>query len=112
AHTARDAPALQVVRGELDAHSVTRHDPDVVLAHASRDVSEDLVPVVQTNLEHHVRQRFEDDAFSFDRVILDLAVRFSRGRVAAPGTAPLRLRLLVRHAARLATGTSLVVAAA
>src|SRR5699024_4471433 len=51
-----DAAAAEVVRAELDHHPVLGEDPDVVLAHLARDVSEDDVPVAQLYSEHRVRE--------------------------------------------------------
>src|SRR6266576_5267462 len=52
-----DAPAVQVVRGELDLHSVPREDANVVATHLARNVAEDLVVVVQLYAEHRGGQR-------------------------------------------------------
>jgi hypothetical protein len=40
-------------------------------------VSKHLVPVLQLNTEHGVRQRFDDRAFDQDRVVLGLGQRAS-----------------------------------
>src|SRR4051794_4155937 len=49
-----DASAGEVVRAELDDHTVLGKDADVVLAHLPRDVGEHLVAVLQLHAEHRV----------------------------------------------------------
>src|SRR6476661_8026211 len=68
---AEDDPATgQVVRAELHHHAVLREDPDVVLAHLARDVSENLVTVGQLNPEHRVRESLDDRALDLDDTVL------------------------------------------
>ena len=55
-----DAPAGQVVRRKLDEDLVPRQDADEVLPHLPGDVREHLMLVFQLDLEHRVRQRFDD----------------------------------------------------
>src|SRR5581483_9143127 len=52
-----DATTAQVVRSELDLHTIAGKDADVVHAHLPRDVREHLVPVLELDTEHGVRQR-------------------------------------------------------
>ena len=68
----RDATPSEVVGGEFHLHLVAGKDADVVHAHLSGDVGQDFVPVVERDLEHCVRKRFEDLAFQHDRVFLGL----------------------------------------
>src|SRR5688500_10979017 len=83
-----DAPTAEVVRRKLDHDPVLREDPDVVLAHLSADVSEDLVPVAQLHAEHRVRKGLHngalhlDDAFFFRHAVLQVGISSSGG----PGT--------------------------
>src|SRR5207249_3005297 len=73
----RDAAAAEVVRRELDLHPVARRDADVVHPHLPGYVSKNLVPVLQLDTEHGVRQRLHDRPFDQDRVILRLGQRAS-----------------------------------
>src|SRR5947207_84862 len=54
-----DATPAQVVRSELDLHTVARQDPDVVHPHLPGDVREHLVPVLELDTEHGVRERLD-----------------------------------------------------
>src|SRR5690349_8341720 len=66
-----DDPATgQVVRAELDHYAVLGEDPDVVLTHLARDVSENLVTVGQLNPEHGVRESLDDRALDLDDTVL------------------------------------------
>src|SRR5690606_15310897 len=65
-----DPAAGQVVRAQLDHHPVLREDPDVVLTHLARDVSENLVPVAQLDAEHRVRQSLDHGALDLDDTVL------------------------------------------
>src|SRR5579871_1611994 len=65
-----DATAREVVRCQLHLDLVAGSDADVVHAHLSGDVGEDLVPVLQLAPKHGVRQRFYDRAFDQNRVVL------------------------------------------
>src|SRR5262245_9548163 len=67
-----NATAAQVVRRELDLDPVARGDADVVHAHLPGDVGEHLVPVLQLDTEHGIRQRLDDRAFHQNRVVLGL----------------------------------------
>ena len=60
-----DAAAGQIVRGQLDAHFVSRQNPDVVHPHFSRDMGQDDVAALDLNAEHCVRKRFQDFSFHF-----------------------------------------------
>ena len=68
----RDATSGEVVGGEFHLHLVAGENADVVHAHLSGDVGQDFVPVVERDLEHGDRKRFEDLAFQHDRVFLGL----------------------------------------
>src|SRR4051812_21651660 len=61
-----DASSGEVVRRQLHDHAVLREDPDVVLAHLAADVGENLVPVVELDPEHGVRQSLDDGALDLD----------------------------------------------
>src|SRR4051812_25202600 len=65
-----DSAAGQVVRRQLHHYAVLGEDPDVVLAHLPADVCEDLVPVLQLDAKHRVRQGFDDPALDLDRPVL------------------------------------------
>ena len=70
-----DSTAGEVVRGQLDLHTVTGEDPDVVHPHLPGDVREYLVPVLQLNAEHRVLLRLEHGAFEDDGVFFGLGQR-------------------------------------
>src|SRR5437868_3467590 len=61
-----DPPAVQVVRGQLDADAVAREDPDPVAAHLAGRVAQRLVTVVERDPEHAVPQRLDDLALELD----------------------------------------------
>mgnify|MGYP000251030741 len=65
----RDAPAIQVVDGQLDRDLIAREDLDVVHTHLPRNVGQDLVAVLELDLEHRVRQRFKDRALKLDDIL-------------------------------------------
>ena len=54
----RDAPAIQVVDGQLDRDLIAREDLDVVHTHLPRNVGQD-----------RVRQRFKDRALKLDDIL-------------------------------------------
>src|SRR3954452_4849673 len=54
-----DTTTREVVRRELDLDLVAGSDTDVVHPHLPGDVSEHLVPVLQLDTEHGVRQRLD-----------------------------------------------------
>jgi hypothetical protein len=62
----RYAPAFEVVGRQLDLHTVSAQDPDVVAAHLPGDVAEHHVVVVELHAEHRVRQRLDDLALHLD----------------------------------------------
>ena len=68
----RDATSGEVVWGEFHLHLVAGENTDVVHPHLSGDVRQDCVAVFELDLEHCVRQRFEDLAFQHDRIFLGL----------------------------------------
>jgi hypothetical protein len=65
----RDAPAIQVVDGQLYRDLIAREDLDVVHTHLPRNVGQDLVAVLELDLEHRVRQRFKDRALKLDDIL-------------------------------------------
>jgi hypothetical protein len=65
-----DPRAVEVVRGELAAHAVTRKDPDAEPAHLPRDVAEHDVVVVELDAEHRVWQGLDHLALELDLVFL------------------------------------------
>ena len=66
-------PREEVVGRQLDADPVARQDPDEVHPELAADVREDAVPVLQLDREHGVRQRLDDRALDFDRILLATA---------------------------------------
>jgi len=65
-----DAASGQVIRTELHHYTVLREDPDVVLTHLARNVSEDLVAVGELHAEHSVRQSLHDHTLDLDDTVL------------------------------------------
>src|ERR1700712_3428365 len=61
-----DAPAREVVRGQLDLHAIARQDADVMPAHLARDVGQHLVIVVESHAEHGVGECFGDLSLELD----------------------------------------------
>lgn len=68
----RDATPSEVVWGEFHLHLVAGENANVVHPHLSGDVRQDCMAVFEFDLEHCVRQRFEDRAFQHDRIFLGL----------------------------------------
>src|SRR4029077_9649114 len=69
-----DAPTREVVRRQLDADAIARRDADEVAPHAPRRVRDELVPVLELDLEHRVRQRLGDDGVHHDRRLFLVAI--------------------------------------
>src|SRR5688572_26735271 len=69
--TEGDSAAAEVVRGQLDLDPVTREDPDVVLAHLSRDLREHLVATLDLHTEHRAGQGFHYLSLDLDLLVLD-----------------------------------------
>src|SRR5438132_498467 len=65
-----DATARQVVGRQLDHDLVLGEDSDVVLPHLAADVRQDLVPVLELDPEHRVRQGLDDPALDLDGAVL------------------------------------------
>src|SRR5699024_7902654 len=61
-----DPSAGEVVVRQLHDHAVLRQDADVVLPHLAADVGEDLMPVLELDAEHCVRQRLDHTALDLD----------------------------------------------
>src|SRR5450631_1072048 len=68
--TEDNATTGQVIRTEFHHHAVLREDPDVVLTHLARNVSENLVAVGELHAEHSVRQSLHDHTFDLDDTVL------------------------------------------
>ena len=67
-----DATTGQVVRSEFDLHLVAREDTDVVHAHLSGNVGQDLVSVLEFDSEYRVGQWLDHCSLHEDRVVLGL----------------------------------------
>jgi len=66
-----DATSREVVRRELDLHSVAKEDADAIAPHLPRRVRKRLVAVVEGDAEHSIPQRLDDLAFHLDLLFLD-----------------------------------------
>ena len=64
-----DPAAGQVVCGYLDLHSITRQNPNVVLAHLAAEVTEHSVPVVELDTEVSTFEGFDRLALEQDGVV-------------------------------------------
>src|SRR5579875_4189438 len=80
-----NAAAVEVIRAELDGHAIAGENADEVLAHASGDMRENLVLVLELHLEQRVRQGLQDRCHYLNRIFLRQTLS-SKGpiRVAAP----------------------------
>ena len=65
-----DASTREVVGRKLHDNAVLGKDTNVVLAHLSADVGENLVPVLQLDAEHRIGQRFDYPALDLDCPVL------------------------------------------
>jgi hypothetical protein len=66
-----DASTIQIVRGQLNQHSITGKSSDEMLAHLAGDMRQHLVLVLaELNSKHWIRQRFEDSGHDFHRLFL------------------------------------------
>jgi len=65
-----DTTTCQVVRAQLHHYPVLRENPDVVLAHFSRDVRQNDVLVGELNAKHRVRQRLSHNALDLNDPVL------------------------------------------
>lgn len=70
----------QVVWGEFDNHPVARQHADVVLPHATTEVTEHFVAILEFDLEHGVRKGFHHATFDGDGVRIRPARTFRRCR--------------------------------
>ena len=67
----RDPAHRQIVRTDLDLHSVARHDSDIVHAHLAAHVSQHLeVPLIELHAKTSVRKILEDCAIELDSFLL------------------------------------------
>jgi hypothetical protein len=89
-----DAPSGQVVRGKLDHHPVTRHDPNVVGAHLTRYMAQYFVPILKLYGKESIRQSFEHRTIHGNDIIPAAAWRYRSGACRA-GWAALMLLLPV-----------------
>jgi hypothetical protein len=64
-HLSNSAP-VQIVWGQLDQHSITRKNPNKMLAHLSRNMRQHLMlGILQLNSKHSVRQSLKDLGHNF-----------------------------------------------
>lgn len=63
-----DAAARQIVRRKLNHDPVAWQHTDVIFPHSPAQVTKHLMTVLKLNLEHRVRQRFENLSFDGDRI--------------------------------------------
>jgi hypothetical protein len=66
-----DAPAVEVVRRELDLDAVAEEDLDAMTTHPPGGVPQRLVSVVELNPEHPVAKGLDHFALELDFLFLD-----------------------------------------
>jgi hypothetical protein len=64
-----DAAFRQVIRRQLDRHPIARQDFDEVLAHLSRQVSEDFMAFGDLHPEGGIRQRINHDSLDGNHIV-------------------------------------------
>jgi len=63
---AESYPALaQIIGGHFDGDTVTGKDPDIMLAHLTRNMRGDYMPVVQFNTKHGIGKCFNNSPLHF-----------------------------------------------
>ena len=60
--------AIQVVWAQFYCHSIPGENTNEILPHSARDVSQNLMPLFELDLEHGVRQGLDDRCHYFNRV--------------------------------------------
>jgi hypothetical protein len=65
-----NAPAIQIVRAQLHGYPIARQDTDKVLPHATGDMGQHLVLILEFYFEHRIRQRLEHRRHDLNRVFL------------------------------------------
>jgi hypothetical protein len=76
-----DPTSGEVVRGEFNLYLVARKDADVVHAHLSGNMGQNLVAVFELDPKHGVWEGLGDRAFEHDRIFLRLWQNVLLGRV-------------------------------
>src|SRR5919204_852991 len=92
-----DPAAREVVRGQLHLDLVAREDPDVVLAHLSRDRGEDGMTAVELHPEHRARERLGDLAFDLDLLFFVCHKPFCYVRTKTRRSGPRREPIMVAN---------------
>jgi hypothetical protein len=71
-----NAAAVEIIRAELNRDAVAGEDTNEVFAHTSRDVCKGLVLVFKLDLEHRVRQGFDNHRHHFNCIFLRQTISF------------------------------------
>ena len=58
----------KVVRGQFNLYLVAGDDANEIHPHFSRHVGKDLMPVIQNDAKHRVRQCLFNNPFNFDQI--------------------------------------------
>src|SRR6266404_2214781 len=61
-------PTRQVVRRQINRHSIALQDPNVILAHLAADVRQHLVPILELHAEGRVGKHLADRTHHLYRV--------------------------------------------
>ncbi len=69
----------KVVGGQLDRHFVTREDTDIMLAHASRDMTQKFVLIFKLHTKHGVGKVFQNRPLHFDDIFLTQGLLLKNG---------------------------------
>src|SRR6218665_1451290 len=64
-----DASTRQIIRAQLDNHTILGENPDVVLAHFSLNVSKNPVTVREFHSEHRVGKRLDNRTFDLGNAV-------------------------------------------
>jgi hypothetical protein len=71
-----NAAAVEIVWAELNRDAVAGEDADEVFAHTSGDVCKGLVLVLKLDLEHRIRQGFDNHRHHFNCIFLRQTISF------------------------------------
>lgn len=74
----QNATSGEVIGRELDENSVTWQDFDVVHPDLARDMSQNLVPILQLYLEHGIGQVLDNRPLNFNTLLLFGLIRRRR----------------------------------
>ena len=74
----RDTSAIQIVHRQFNRNFIARQNLDVVHSHLPRNMRQYLVSIFKLNLEHCVRQRFENRSLELDYIFFGQKCSFKQ----------------------------------